>query len=210
MLAIFAGLVGVIACVATGGRITSAILGGLMLAVATHQAPMTTSLMEAPGDVATWPQHDLTKAPLPDDAKGYVRLEGFLRPTMQLREFQVPQGDRPNQNEVAHAVLMPLVGTSAGVIKIEGRTVIARVPEKLRRGPERVQLAGALVAPPLGVTEVLIKLGHEGEEQKQVRAIMLDTTRTGYDEQPWVTAIIVGLTLLFATGQLWPRKRDED
>ena len=103
---------------------------------------------------------------------------------------------------------MPLVATSAGVIEVDGRVVIARVPERVRKGPERVLLSGALVPPPVGVSDVLIELGDGASGE--VRAVMLDTTRTGYDEQPWVTAIIVGLTLLFAAGQLWPRKRDED
>ncbi len=206
--ATLAGVVGLIAGVACGVRVTSATLGGLMLAVATHQAPLTTGLLMAPGDIATWPRYDLTEAPLPEEAEGFVRVEGFLRPSMQLREFQVPKGDRPNQNQAAHAVLMPLVGTSKGVIKIDGRAVIARVPERVRKGPERVKLSGALAPPPIGVSEVLIQLG-EGSAG-EVRAVMLDTTRTGHGDQPWVTALIVGLTLLFATAQLWPRKKDED
>lgn len=201
------GVVGLVTGVAVGARITSATLGAIMLTVATHQAPMTAGVFSAPGDPAAWPMYDLTSAPLPDEAEGYVRLEGFLRPSMQLREFQVAKGERPDQNETAHAVLMPLVGTSEGVIKIEGRAVIARVPERTRRGPERVQLSGALVPPPVGVSEVLIQLG-EGSTG-ELSAVMLDTTRSSYDEQPWVAAIIVALTLLFAIGQLWPRKSDE-
>jgi hypothetical protein len=207
--AALAGALAVVAGVVSGARVTSAILGGLMLAVGTHQAPLLTEgPWMAPGEADSWPHYDLTASPLPEDAEGFVRVEGFIRPSMQLREFQVATGERPDQNQAAHAVLMPLVGTSAGVIEVEGRVVIARVPERVRKGPERVLLSGALVPPPVGVSDVLIELGDDASGD--VRAVMLDTTRTGYNEQPWVTAILVGLTLLFAAGQLWPRKRDED
>ena len=88
-------------------QIVSTALGALMLTVATHQADAASASVAVDPDSTSWPTYDLTNGPLPDDASGFVNVSGFLRPSLKIREFQVEGTQRPDQNEAAHAALMP-------------------------------------------------------------------------------------------------------
>src|SRR5690606_33997946 len=57
--------------------------------------------------------HDLRDGPLPAGRDGYVVVRGFLRGDWQVDEYRVAHGQRPDQNEQAEAVLVPLLGTNA-------------------------------------------------------------------------------------------------
>lgn len=188
---------------------TSIALGAMMLAFATHQAPDTRALFEDRGPPESWPRFDLTTAPLPADAKGFVRVRGFLRPELQLREFQVQEGERPDQNTTAHAVLMPLVNTEEGTIEVSGRVIIARVTERERLLPSLEEVRGELVAPPDGVSEILVPTAGP-ETAREVDVVMLDATRSPFDDPPWVTAIIVLILIGSSAAQLWPGRAGED
>lgn len=186
-------------------RILSTALGALMLAVATHQADAASASIGIDPDPGSWPTHDLTTGPLPDDATGFVNVSGYLRPSLKIREFQVEGTQRPDQNEAAHAALMPLVGSREGVIEVNGRVVIARVPEAGRIDPALAQLRGELVPVPEGIDEVLVRSA-TSEAGQQIRSVMLDTRSA---PSPGGDLLVIGLMLALAISQLRPLPEDD-
>ena len=186
-------------------QIVSTALGALMLTVATHQADAASASVAVDPDSTSWPTYDLTNGPLPDDASGFVNVSGFLRPSLKIREFQVEGTQRPDQNEAAHAALMPLVGSREGVIEVNGRIVIARVPDAGRTAPAIAQLRGELVPVPEGIDEVLVRSA-TSDAGEQLQTVMLDTRSA---PSPGGDLLVIGLMLALAILQLRPLRDDD-
>ncbi|GEM_PF-2471441 len=157
-----------------------AVLGAALAAMATGMSPEVPELLRVTGDEAGLSVHDLREAPLALDAGtegDYVALRGYLRQEWVVDEYAVASGQRPDQNERAQAVLLPLLGTQDATVADRGGVlVVARVdPERLEL-PDLQVLRGRLapVSPEIG--EALFAV-QGGERVGQVTApvIMLDT-----------------------------------
>lgn len=131
---------------------TQAVVGAALAAMAAGSSPELPELLAltgaAEGEGA--PIHDLREGPLPDAAEGYVAVRGYLRDEWVVDEYRVADGQRPDQNEEAEAVLLPLLGTDAAVIETDaarGRVVVARVRPAQVHGPALVTLRGWMSTP---------------------------------------------------------------
>ena len=162
---------------------TQAVVGAALAAMAAGSSPEVPELLALTSDAGP-PVHDLREGPIPDAAEGYVAVEGYLRREWVVDEYQVAQGERPDQNEEAPAVLLPLVGTDADVIELDparGRVIVARVRPERVRGPALVTLRGQLapVSPEIVESLFVIELADQARAgdapAPQPRGVMLDT-----------------------------------
>ena len=193
---------------------TQAVVGAALAAMAAGSSPAVPELMALTGDVDALEVHDLLAAPLPDTAEGYVAVRGYLRREWVVDEYRVADGQRPDQNEEADAVLLPLLGTDAEVIEADaalGRVIVARVRPAELRGPALVTLRGRLAPVSQEIVESLfvIQLDERGfasgVEPPRPRGIMLDTLDVPTRGQAITRAALAGgaallglIALLFA------------
>ena len=162
---------------------TQAVVGAALAAMAAGSSPDIPELMALTSDAGGVPVHDLREGPLPDSAEGYVAVQGYLRQEWVVDEYRVAEGERPDQNEEAPAVLLPLLGTDADVIETDparGRVIVARVRPAQLRGPALVTLRGRLgpVDPEIVASLFIIQLSDQaaaGDAPPQPRGVMLDT-----------------------------------
>ena len=208
-----------------------ALVGAGLAAMASFASPEVPQLLTITGD----PQavHDLRERPLPPARHGsYVAVRGFLRSDWQVDEYRVAAGQRPDQNEAAKAVLVPVLGTDAAIIQAKHgaleRVIVARIPPaQLDAGP-LVTLRGRLQAVDPSIVDSLFAVqvdgeGHASASTLRPEAVMLDTftfptrgqaiTRLGLAIGASVLSLIM---LLFALPSLspvkprrlrWPRRR---
>lgn len=161
-----------------------AAIGAGVAAMAAAASAEVPELLAITGDEQALVIHDLREGPLPATREGYVAVRGFLRSDWQVDEYRVAAGERPDQNQAAKAVLVPLLGTNAERIEVEademGRVLVARVtPTQVEAGP-LVTLRGRLgpVAPDIVDSLFAIQIdakGRASETMVRPEAVMLDT-----------------------------------
>lgn len=154
--------------------------------------------------------HDLREGPLPIERDGYVAVRGFLRVDWQVDEYRVAKGQRPDQNEQAQAVLVPLLGTAADVIQIEdrARVVVARVSPAQLRSRSLVTLRGRIgpVAPEIVDSLFAVQIDGEGRasvSELRPEAVLLDTLDVPTRGQAITRAALALGAGLLALGLLW-------
>lgn len=178
-----------------------AIVAGLS-ALSAATVVKAAALMQVTADPDGWPRHDLTQAPLPDDAEGFVEIRGHLRDAWTLDEYRVETGGRPDQNAEAPAELVPLLGTDDEILTPDGRVVIARVMKGPGRPHGLASVRGQLQPLPDGILDSLVQLD-PAVEQAGVRGVMLDTTRVPTRQQAWTQAAIALVASLLALALAW-------
>jgi hypothetical protein len=128
--------------------------------------------------------HDLREGPLPAEQDGYAAVRGFLRDDWQVDEYRVAHGQRPDQNEQAEAVLVPLLGTDAAVIEVGAgeleRVIVARVSPAQLGARSLVTLRGRVgpVSPEIVDSLFAVQVDKEGFTSAAMlrpQAVLLDT-----------------------------------
>jgi hypothetical protein len=183
-----------------------ALVGVGLAAMAATASPELPELLALTGDPEALPIHDLRKAPVPAELGDYAQVRGFLRGEWQVDEYRVATGERPDQNEAASAVLVPLLGSNAAVIEVGadqlGRVIIARVdPERLAT-PGLVTLRGRLgpVSPEIVDSLFAVQVAADGQATAthlRPDAVLLDTL-----ELPTRAQAITRLALVIAAALL--------
>jgi hypothetical protein len=189
-----------------------------LAAAATPELPELLAITRAEQNLAI---HDLRDGPLPAGLDGYVAVRGFLHSDWQVDEYRVARGERPDQNEQAEAVLVPLLGTDAATIKVEGstleRVIVARVaPAQL--GTRSLQtLRGRLgpVSPEIVDSLLAVQIDAKGQAHATMlrpEAVLLDTLAVPTRGQAItrlclaITAGVLGFVLLWLAV---PRKQPD-
>ncbi len=163
---------------------TQALVGAGLAAMAAAASPELPEQLEITGDPEALAVHDLREGPLPAGATGYVAVRGFLRGDWQVDEYRVAAGERPDQNEQAAAVLVPLLGSREEVIAVEAdappRVIVARVTPAQLASRSLVTLRGRVgpVAPE--IVESLFAIGVDAQGKPTLvaalpEAVLLDT-----------------------------------
>lgn len=165
-------------------------------------------LVGVTNDLDAWPRHDLTEGPLPDSADGFLVIRGHYRTEWTLDEYRTRGGERPDQNQDAAAVLVPLLGSVDNVVAPEGRIVIARVldAKNLPRGATEVR--GQLQPLADGILSSLVTFD-AALSTDQVEGVLLDTTKVPTRQQAITQAAIAFIASLIALALLWLAIRDQ-
>lgn len=196
-----------------------ALIGAGLAALAAGATPELPELLAITRDEQAI--HDLREGPLPTASDGYVAVRGFLRSDWQIDEYRVAKGQRPDQNEQADAVLVPLLGSNESVIEVEadqlGRVIVARVSPAQLGVRSLVTLRGRLrpVSPELVDSLFAVQVDDQGlasATNLRPNAVLLDTL-----ELPTRGQAITRLSLAIASALLgfvllWlcvPRKRSD-
>lgn len=161
-----------------------ALVGAGLLAMAAGASAGLPELLMLTGDEQAMVIHDLREQPLPSSRAKHVAVRGFLHRDWQVDEYAVASGERPDQNQAAKAVLVPLLGSDARVIEVEGReldrVIVARVtPTQLESG-SLVTLRGRLrpIEPDIVDALFAVQLDAQGRASATTLrpdAVMLDT-----------------------------------
>jgi hypothetical protein len=183
-----------------------ALVGAALAGMAAAASPQLPRLLALTGDPEALPILDLREGPVPAELGDYAQVRGFLRSEWQVDEYRVAAGERPDQNEVASAVLVPLLGSDAAVIEVGadqlGRVIVARVdPERLAI-PGVVTLRGRLgpVAPEIVDSLFAVQVAADGQATAthlRPDAVLLDTL-----ELPTRAQAITRLALVLAAAAL--------
>jgi hypothetical protein len=156
-----------------------ALLGAALAAMAAALSVELPSQLAITGDEQSLMVHDLREGPLPVERDGYVAVRGFLRSDWQVDEYRVAKGERPDQNEQAQAVLVPLLGTNAEVIENQ-RVIVARVAPAQLGHRSLVTLRGRIGPVSPEIVESLFTVQIDGKGRASVselrpEAVLLDT-----------------------------------
>lgn len=163
---------------------SQALLGAALAAMAASVSGDVPEQLAISGDEQSLEVHDLREGPLPAERDGYVAVRGFLRSDWQVDEYRVADGQRPDQNEQAKAVLVPLLGTNAEVIEVEGgeleRVIVARVTPALLGTPSLVTVRGRIgpVSPEIVDSLFAVQVDADGKASTlalRPEAVMLDS-----------------------------------
>lgn len=178
-----------------------AILGAALAAMAAGLSPDVPELLALTGDEDSMPVQDLRVSPLPRSrahSRDYVAVRGYVRREWMVDEYGVAEGERPDQNEAARAVLLPLLGTrDDAVVDRGGVVVVARVsPERVEQGDLQT-LTGRLgpVSDEIRDALFMVQGGEAGDAD--VPVVMLDTLDVPTRGQAWTrTGLAIGAALL--------------
>lgn len=161
-----------------------ALIGAGLAALAAAATPELPELLAITRAESSLVVHDLREGSLPADQDGYVAVRGFLRSDWQVDEYRVAKGERPDQNEQADAVLVPLLGTGAAVIEVEGeeleRVIVARVSPTQLGVRSLVTLRGRIgsVSPEIVDSLFAVQVDEKGQATAtglRPQAVLLDT-----------------------------------
>lgn len=157
-----------------------AVVGVSLAAMAAATSLEVPELLRETGDPEAMAVHDLRARPLPAaeaQVGRVVQLQGYLRDEWVVDEYRVADGERPDQNRRAEAVLLPLLGTQAETVSAEqGLLVVARVRPELLEGPKLQTLRGRLGEVPPEIADSLFAV--QGGDPAQLRrppTVLLDT-----------------------------------
>lgn len=178
-----------------------ALLGAALAGFAGLLAPEVPPLVRATRGLDALPVHDLREGPLVAEPGEWVAVEGFLRNEWTLDEYRVAEGERPDQNAAAAAVIVPLLGTEGEQVEAgEGVVLVARVtPELAERGGLQT-LRGKLVEVAPEIVETLFTLP-EGASAKG-RARMLDSFDLPTTSEAWTQVGLLAAAMLLGAGLL--------
>lgn len=200
---------------------TQALLGAALAALAAGATPELPEMLAITRDEQQLVIHDLREGPLPAEQRGYVTVRGFLRSDWQVDEYRVERGQRPDQNEQADAVLVPLLGTNAAVIEVEGaelqRVIVARVSPAQLGVRSLVTLRGRLgpVSPEIVDSLFAVQVDEKGLASAtglRPEAVLLDTLEVPTRGQAITRLALALASALLGFGLLWlsvPRKRSD-
>jgi hypothetical protein len=183
-----------------------ALIGAGLAALAAAATPELPEQFAITRDEQTLVIHDLREGPLPAEQHGHVAVRGFLRSDWQVDEYRVQPGERPDQNEQAEAVLVPLLGTDAAIIEVEGseleRVIVARVAPTQLGTRSLVTLRGRLgpVSPEIVDSLFAVQIDAKGRANATMLrpdAVLLDTL-----DVPTRGQAITRLLLAIAAGVL--------
>jgi hypothetical protein len=209
-----------IVIMATQAR-AQALLGAALAAMAAALSPELPEQLAITGDEQTLLVHDLRDGPLPDGHHGYVAVRGFLRSEWQVDEYRVAKGERPDQNQEARAVLVPLLGTNAEVIEVDGdapeRVIVVRIAPSQLGDRKLVTLRGRIgpVAPEIVDSLFAVQIDGKGFTSVSAlrpEALLLDTLDVPTRGQVITrTALAIGAGLLawVLLGLAMPRREPE-
>lgn len=142
-----------------------------------------------------WPHVDLSHDTIDADPPSWLEVTGVLRDAWVLGEYQVGEGQLPDQSKAADAVLIPMTG-SADATVAGGAVIVARVRSDHPRGEGVVVLRGHTepLAPEL--TATLVDLG--GQPSTRLRGVLLDTLQVPARGEAITVAILAGLLAMAA------------
>lgn len=178
-----------------------------LAAAATPELPEMLAITRAEPSV-----HDLREGPLPTDRDGYVAVRGYLRSDWQVDEYRVAAGQRPDQNEQAEAVLVPLLGTDAAVIEVDGaqleRVIVARVSPAQLGVRSLVTLRGQLgsVSPEIIDSLFAVQIDADGQATAtglRPQAVLLDTLEVPTRGQAFTQLALAIASALLSMLLLW-------
>ena len=198
-----AGLVGAVT-IALRPRAWGLLLLGIALSILAAQlgggARNLLDASDALGD--RWPAYDLTKTPFPVGAPEYVEVSGHFRDEWVLDEYAVPQGEHPDQNQPARAVLVPMAGSTDEVLKLEGAIVVARVSPGRADADGRQTVRGKVAPLDPQVIGALVRVG-AGVTEDDLEGVLVDTFDVPDRSAGWTRAGLALLCSLIALGCFW-------
>jgi hypothetical protein len=148
------------------------------------------------------PIHDLTQAPFPHSTRDFVQVRGYFRDEWTLDEYGTPQGERPDLNTPARAILVPFIGSQDQTVQFQGRIVIARVPAGKEKAEGLQTIRGKLepVQPELLAT--LVQLDASVPEGA-ARGVLIDTLHVPDPHGSWIRGGLAILCTIIALACLW-------
>jgi hypothetical protein len=190
---------------------SQALLGAALAGFAGLLAPEVPDLFRATRGVEGVAVHDLREGPLVAETGEWVSVQGYLRNEWTLDEYRVAEGERPDQNAPAKAVIVPLLGTEGEQVDASaGGVLVARVGPELAESGGLQVLRGRLVEVAPEIVETLFTMP-EGATGKG-RARMLDTFDLPTKSGAWtqiglmVAAALLGAALLVICVSVGPAK----
>jgi hypothetical protein len=190
---------------------SQALLGAAVAGLAALLASEAPRSIRATREIESMPVHDLRDGPITTDSGDeWIVVRGYLRNEWTLDEYQVAQGERPDQNLPPPAVLVPLLGTQDEQVDAsEGIVLVARVSPELAEAGGLQTLRGNLVevAPELVEALFVMQPGATGKD----RARMLDTFDLPTKGEAWtqaglcIAAMLLGAGLLVTSVTTQPR-----
>ncbi len=147
--------------------------------------------------IAGAPAVDLTQGPMPSPAPPAVTVSGHFRQGWILDEYAVEPGQRPDQSKEATAVLVPFVGDTGDVLRLEGPIVIARVEPARARMTGKQTITGPTTAAPPEILEVLVQVTGVDDPTK-VQGVVVDTLARPNVGRPWVQLLLSVLASIAA------------
>lgn len=158
---------------------SQAVIGAALAAMAAGSSPGVPDMLAMTGDPEALPIHDLRERALPMTRLGsrdYVALRGYLRDAWVVDEYAVNSGERPDQDDRAKAVLLPLLGSEDEVIAEDGLLVVARVSPERLDGPSLQTLRGRLGPVDVDIADSLFTVqGASMAGLEQPPVVLLDT-----------------------------------
>ncbi len=180
---------------------SQALLGAALAGFAGLLSPDVPRLIRATNELESMAVLDLREGPIAAATGEWVVVRGYLRNEWTLDEYRVADGERPDQNAPAKAVLVPLLGTEGEQVDASaGLVLIARVSPELAEAGGLQTLRGKLVEVAPDIVETLFTLP-EGTTGRG-RAQMLDSFDLPTKSEAWtqfgllVAAALLGLGLL--------------
>jgi hypothetical protein len=177
---------------------SQAVLGAALAGFAGLLAPELPDLVRATREL---PVHDLREGPIAAQTGEWIAVRGYLRNEWTLDEYRVAQGERPDQNERAAAVVVPLLGSEGEQVDAsQGIVLVARVDPELARTGGLQTLHGKLVEVAPEIVEALFVL--QGGTTGLDRARMLDTLDRPTESEAWTRAGLLIAAMFLALGLL--------
>lgn len=150
------------------------LIAAALAAFATHTAFGTQELLRDSSVFFGPSTIDLRTDPISTDRAGVVEATGYLRDEWVLDEYRTADGQRPDQNKTAHAVLVPFLGDKTESLRPDHPVVVARIPATLDRGQKLQTLTGTLRPIPKELLVTLLAAASPDAEA-QMRGLLLDT-----------------------------------
>lgn len=180
---------------------SQALLGAALAGFAAMISPDVPGLFRGSAELESMPVHDLREGPIVAEPGEWIVVRGYLRNEWTLDEYRVAQGERPDQNEAAKAVLVPLLGTEGEQVDASvGVVLIARVSPELAEQGGLHTLRGKLVEVAPEIIENLFVM--QGGSPGQGRARMLDALDRPSKSQAWTQAGLLIAAALLGAGLL--------
>jgi hypothetical protein len=180
---------------------SQALLGAALAGFAGLLAPEVPELIRATRDLESMPVHDLREGPIAAEPGEWVVVRGYLRNEWTLDEYRVAEGERPDQNVAAKAVIVPLLGTEGEQVDASaGIVLVARVGPELAQTGGLQTLRGKLVEVAPEIVEALFVLQDGATDLDRAR--MLDTFDVPSKGQAWTKAGLMIAAMLLGLGLL--------
>lgn len=180
---------------------SQALLGAALAGFAGLLAPEVPNLIRATRELESMPVHDLREGPIVAEPGEWIVVRGYLRNEWTLDEYRVAEGERPDQNAPAKAVVVPLLGTEDELVDAsEGIVLVARVDPELAKAGGLQTLRGKLVEVAPEIVEALFVM-QDGTTGKG-RARMLDSFDLPTKSQAWTQAGLLIAAMLLGAGLL--------